>query len=230
MTTQIYHLLPSTWDTNIHQFFIESIGANPGLVYILSLCADVFVILYPIYLIYIYLVWHINHENNYKKLWLQVFLWVVWVFLINITMQYFVRKDRPSFLEGINLIFEHVPNNSFPSDHMAVWLVFGLIIYLSKMAYKADYVNNKVIKMTWLIFIVFGFVMWICRIAVWVHWFSDICGGIFVWWLVSLLIYRLDEYLDPYIYQPIIRLQEWVFDKLYIDKLLWIDNKTKNSE
>ena len=215
----IFHLLPAGLDTSIYQFFANILSSNTSIVYIFSLLADVFVVLYPIRLVYIYLVWHINNSSNYKKLSLQVFFWVLVSFAINISIQYFVRKDRPELLSWVNLIFEHLPNNSFPSDHMAVWLVFGLIIILSKYIYDADYLKNKTIKTMWYIFVALGFIMWICRVVVWVHRFTDICAGVIVWCISAYLIYIWEEFLDRYIYQYIIWLQNWLFDKLYIDKL-----------
>lgn len=216
----IFHLIPATWDQYIHNYFLWILANKPNMVYILSLFADVFVIAYPIWLIYIYLVGHINDKLNYKKLSLQVLTGVLTAFAINIGIQYFVRKDRPDFLGGINLIFKHVPDNSFPSDHMAVGLVFWLVIIISKYVYDADYVGSKVIKNTWIIFLILGFVMWFCRVAIGVHRFTDICMWIVVGSFSSYVVYILDPFLDKYIYKNIIWLQNWLFDKLYIDKIL----------
>ena len=221
-THHIYKLLAAGSDLSIHHFFINLFTGNTGTVYILSLLADIFVLLYPLWLVYIYLVWHINHLPNYKKLSLQIFFWVLLSFAINLSIQHFIRKDRPDLLPWVNLIFEHLPNNSFPSDHMAVGLVFGLIIILSKYIYEADYLKSKTIKTIWYIFMILGFTMWFCRVAVWVHRFTDICAGIVVGSFSAYLLYVLDSYLDRYIYQYIIWLQNWLFDKLYIDKLFWL--------
>ncbi len=218
----IFHLLPAIRDQNIHNFFLSLLSNSPHIVYILSFFADVFVLLYPIWLIYIYLVWHINYKPNYKILSLQVAVGVIISFIINISMQYFIRKDRPDFLPWLNLIFKHVPDNSFPSDHMAVWLVFGLVILTSKYIYDSDYLKNKTIKIMWYIFVILWFVMWTCRVIVWIHRFTDICAGIVVWCISTYLVYAWDIYLNKYIYQNIIWLQDWLFDKLYINKILWL--------
>jgi uncharacterized membrane-anchored protein len=120
MTTQLFQILPAARDASIHDFFATAFANHTNIVFILSILADIFVFVYPFWLIYMYLIGHINHKPNYKKLSLQATSAVVLCFIVNMTIQHFIWKSRPDQLNGIALILKHVPDNSFPSDHMAV--------------------------------------------------------------------------------------------------------------
>ena len=108
--------------------------------------------------------------------------------LINIVIQQFVTKDRPeTVLTGTqHLLLEHLPTNSFPSDHAAVSMAFaialvcGVIYVIVRYSKKNDtshthFMENRK-KFIWLgvFFLAASLIMSVARVAVGVHRPTDI--------------------------------------------------------
>lgn len=104
---------------------------------------------------------------------------IIWI-IISLTIQQFIHIDRPeTALEAAwNLILNHLPSASFPSDHATVSVAF-----LSSLFF-AWY------KKTWLYFSPFVILMLLSRIMWWVHWPFDILAWSIVWYFSSYITFK----------------------------------------
>jgi membrane-associated phospholipid phosphatase len=192
---------------------------SPVLVKLVPLLADVFVFAYPVLLLIWYLTGIVKHKQSIKSEALTIFSWAAYATIINIILQSFLHKDRPIFSwdNSIHLILQDLPTASFPSDHAAIGMVIWLVVAL--IAFKH---NNKFLKSLSLILVLASVIMSISRVAVWVHWPTDIIAG----WGVAIIVASLlsldsiQSLQQQYINTPIIRLQERLFDITWITKIL----------
>lgn len=140
---------------------------------IFGIIADAPIFFLPIFLIWMWLYYVIKNNIEQKKSLLLLFYSTVLALFINIVIQNLVHFDRPeSVLQGTwNLILNHIPDASFPSDHTAVSMAFAIALYFigfRKTAY---------------IFFPIAVLMNVSRVISWVHWPFDII----VWTIVGLL-------------------------------------------
>jgi len=71
---------------------------NELLVWMIPLLADVFVFLYPIYLLVVFLRWTIKKKFYYQSSALFTFFTSVLSVLINIIIQFVLEKSRPNII------------------------------------------------------------------------------------------------------------------------------------
>lgn len=123
----------------------------------------------PLFLIISWLYWTYIKENiDEKKKLLFIFYVTIIAVIINIIIQQFYFEDRP--MSFVKSIIEHVPDNSFPSDHATV--SFSFLFWLLFAWYR---------RVFWW-FLPFVILMNFSRIAWWIHWFFDII----IWLLIGL--------------------------------------------
>ena len=155
-------------------------NSTPSLQHLMPVLSDIFVFSYPIVLVglYIYGIMHFSRRFKYNSLY--VLFATISVFIINFSIQFLVAKDRPEqFVHSQNhILIKHIPDNSFPSDHAAVAFAFASAMSIWAMSSK-----NKHIKLLVLLMWIFCIIMCIARIAVWVHWVSDIL----MWGLIGII-------------------------------------------
>ena len=179
--------------------------------------ADVFVVIYPIFLISIYLYAIIKGKPIVKQGAVYVFFATFLAVLINIGIQCFFYKERPIVvLNQIEaeetLLHDILPTSSFPSDHAVVSMTFAMATLLWWL-----YSKKKFFTRSGVIFLVVSFIMTACRILTLVHWPSDILAWIGLWILVPLLlIIRPVRYtILKYIVNPLIRVEQWIVKKVF---------------
>ncbi len=188
---------------------------SPVLVELVPLLADVFVFTYPVLLLIWYCTGIVKKNQTHKSDALTIFSWAAYATIINIILQSFLHKDRPIFSwdNSIHLILQDLPTASFPSDHAAVGMVIWLVVALIAYNHK-----SKLIKYLALALIFSSIIMSISRVAVWVHWPTDIIAG----WGVAIIVASvlsldsIQSLQQQYINKPIIKLQEWIFTSLHI--------------
>ena len=203
---------PQRW-VNLIQFMNTWVSTSKLLFTIVSVLADVIVFLFPIFLVVVYIVWMKKKNDTFKEFSLRIFSSTVVAALINILIQFFFSKARPeSALEWTwRLLLKHLPTMSFPSDHAAVSMAFGVATYY--FVYLLVWTKVQKIMKRWAIFfILWSIVMSLSRVAVWIHWPTDILAG-WVVWCVGLAIVSV---LPKNIYTRIISLEKklmWLFLK-----------------
>lgn len=177
--------------------------------------ADVFVFLFPILLVVLYIIWLVKKNDKIKESALWVFWSAIITSVVNICVQFFFEKLRPSVLlfgdnSAETILHKFLPNSSFPSDHAAMSMWFAMWLFLW-------WIKNKDKKYTWLgiIFLIFSLIMWFSRVIVWVHWPTDILWWFLIWIIIPLIlsgngIYKL---LKKILIDPFIKLQKLIIKR-----------------
>ena len=177
--------------------------------------ADVFVFLFPILLIIIYLIGIVKGNDKIKESALWIFWSAIITSVINVLIQFFFEKLRPSvLLFGSNdtetILHKFLPNSSFPSDHAAMSMWFAMWILIR-------WIKNKDKKYIWLwiVFLMFSLIMWFSRVMVWVHRPTDIIWGFLIGIIVPLILSRNCVYkiLKKILINPLIKLQKFIIKK-----------------
>lgn len=209
---------PQRWQSLIHILNTATFN-SPVLVKLVPILADVFVFTYPVLLLVWYVTGIIKKDQTLKSQAITIFSWAAYVTIINLTLQSFLHKDRPIFAwdNAIHMILQDLPTASFPSDHAAVSMIVWLMVVL--IAFKQ---KNKLLRLLALALIISSIIMSISRVAVWVHWPTDIIAG----WGVAIIVASLMSFVSirglqqEYINQPLINIQERIFTSLWINKIL----------
>ena len=179
--------------------------------------ADIFVVLYPIFLVCVYLYAIIKKKSVLKQGCIYIFFATLIAVLINIWIQTFFYKERPIVvLNQIEveetLLHDILPTSSFPSDHAVVSMTFAIAALLWWL-----YSKRKFFTRSGVAFLVVSFVMTLCRVLTLVHWPSDIVAWIWLGNLVPLiLIIRPIRYaLIRKVINPIIRFEQRFIEGLF---------------
>ena len=179
--------------------------------------ADIFVVVYPIFLVSVYLYAIVKKKVLLKQWALYIFLVTFLAVLINIFVQCFFYKERPiAVLNQIDtwetLLHDVLPVSSFPSDHAVVSMSFAIITLLWWI-----YNKRKFFTFSWIVLIFISLIMTISRILTLVHWPSDIVAWIWLWVIVPLLlmIRPIRYILLRWIINPIIRFEQWIVKKIF---------------
>lgn len=213
----VIHLVePSRW-MNILNYWIDIQMKYSWIWDLAPIFADIFVIVYPIFLIILY-IYAIYKKKTLLKQWaLFIFFSTFLAVLINILIHMFFYKERPIVvLNQVNtwetLLHEVLPVSSFPSDHAVVSMCFAVTTLLWWI-----YSKKKFFTLSWIVLIFISLVMTISRILTLVHWPSDIVAWIWIWILLPLLfMFRpLRYFLLRYIINPIIRFEQFLLKKLF---------------
>ncbi len=179
--------------------------------------ADVFVIIYPIFLVWIYLFAMIKKKPQIKQWALYIFFATLIAVLINIWIQTFFYKERP--IVALNqveveetLLHDMLPTSSFPSDHAVVSMSFAIATLLWWI-----YNRKKFFMRSGFLLVFVSLIMTLCRIFTLVHWPSDILAWLWLWILVPLiLMVRPFRYaLLRYVINPIVRFEQWFIGTLF---------------
>jgi len=204
---------PQWWEKLLHQA-IEIVNNNPWLEQFAPIGADIFVFLYPIFLVALYLKGIIKKEKEAKEGALFIFFSCLFCTLINIGIQRFFYKQRPNAIlyddTEETILHQFLPESSFPSDHAVVSMSFALATLFR--GYKA---KNKKIIFAGYSFVVISLVMCCCRIFTVVHWPSDIIGGILLSLILTIVFSQtsLFSLMKKYLITPCINLQEKIFKR-----------------
>ncbi len=210
-------LIEPSWGMNILQWWIDIQDKYAFISELAPVLADIFVVVYPIFLVLIYLYAIIKKKSLIKQWALYIFFATLAAVLINIWIQTFFYKERPIVVLNQveteeTLLHEILPISSFPSDHAVVSMAFAMATLLWWLCNR-----KKFFIWSWVIFIIISFIMTTCRILTLVHRPSDIFAWLILWALVPLLlIIRPIRYaLIRYIVNPIIRFEQWFVETLF---------------
>lgn len=104
------------------------------------------------------------------------------------------QHPRPDTILPVHELLFSRPENSFPSDHTGFLIAIGTYYLLSKNP-----------RLGWT-FLVLGLIVGLSRIAVAVHYPTDIIGGIISGMIGGWIIFALRSPLQNYLYNPILGL------------------------
>ena len=210
-------LIEPTWWINVLEWGISLQGRYTWISNLAPIFADAFVIIYPIFLIAIYVYAIIKKKNVIKQWALYIFFAILIAVLINIWIQCFFYKERPIVtLNQVDawetLLHEILPVSSFPSDHAVVSMCFAMATLL-----RWIYSKKNFYKWSGIFLLIVSFIMTSCRILTLVHRPSDVVAWIGLWILVPLfLIIKPVRYtLVRFVINPVIRFEEWIVKKLF---------------
>lgn len=207
---------PSRW-MDILNWWIDIQTKYEWIANLAPICADIFVVAYPVFLLSIYLYAIIKKKPLVKQGALFIFFVTLIAVLINIWVQTFFLKERP--IVALNhveaeetLLHEILPSSSFPSDHAVVSMAFAMATLLWWLCNK-----RRFFIWSGVFFIIISLIMTACRILTLVHWPSDIVAWLWLWILVSLLlIVRPFRYsILRCLVNPIIRFEQWFIWTLF---------------
>ncbi len=145
--------------------------------------------------VYLYFIARKRHEA------LLAFYSMLLALMINQIIGLFYFHNRP-FMDGLGrTIFQHVAENSFPSDHTTFMLAIACSLFLSLHTRKVG-----------LLLIFVGIIGGSFRVFIGVHYPFDIMGGIFVG-AISAIIMQLQSQRVKFIDQYIFKLEEKIFKR-----------------
>lgn len=179
--------------------------------------ADVFVFIYPIFLIALYLYWMIKGKIEQKKEAIFIFISCFFSVAANILSQQFFDKKRPIYELWIQdfdetILHNFLPSTSFPSDHAVV--TFSVAMWTWLIAHKHK--NKKLMRRGYFLFLI-AIITVLCRIWTKVHRTTDILAWTIMGLLVPIVLtipfcYNL---IDKRIFTPIINFEERIIKKFF---------------
>jgi len=120
---------------------------------------------------------------------------------INQIIGFFYFHNRP-FMDGLGTtLFQHVQENSFPSDHTTFMLAIACSLFLSPHTRKAG-----------LLLILVGIIGGSCRVFIGIHYPFDIMGSILIG-AMSAIIIQLQAQKIKFIDQFIFKLEDKIFKR-----------------
>lgn len=186
---QTWTIYEPSWWKNFMLFLNDLVSSNQFIFKFASICADAVVFLFPIILLWFYLYGYKNNQLLYKKGSIKILLWIIIAIIVTILTQQFVWKDRPESLPWLDLILAHVPTMSFPSDHATVWFAMWMGSILFGLMIKR-YLNNTKIYNRSILLLILIILMVLSRVAVAIHWTTDIIAGAVIWAICAYIAYR----------------------------------------
>jgi undecaprenyl-diphosphatase len=110
--------------------------------------------------------------------------------------------NRP-FIDGLgHTILNHVPENSFPSDHTTFMFTIAIYLYMK--------LENKIIGES---LFILSFIGGLSRVFVGVHYPFDIVGSIFIS-LIAFIIINKFEFKLQIVNDSILKIEEKIFKKI----------------
>ena len=152
--------------------FLNNLVSDPAVFKIVSILADIFVFAYPILLLGLFIYGMKKAKKEYQFGSISIFISVAVSALITLAVQQLIWKERPESLPGLELILEHVPTISFPSDHATVSMAIavGTFLIARQMGWR------KILLLAFFLFDA-SILMCLSRVAVAIHWPTDILAG-----------------------------------------------------
>jgi len=166
--------------------YLNSFTENEIITNIVLILSDSPIFFLPIFLLSTWIYYTIKSNKEEKTKILRIFYAPLLAIFINYFVKFFIEVERPeTILEATwKLILEHVPDNSFPSDHSSVWIAFtfALLFFWYKKVFFA--------------FLPFAVAMILSRVIAWVHWPLDVIAWFVVWLVSAFVIYKTSDKLD----------------------------------
>lgn len=136
----------------------------------------------PLFLLALLLYFLLRNYKKYKYLLIRVILSGAFAYATVLGLRFFLQRPRPFLvIREAHLLLPLKESFSLPSGHTAFLFAVSLVLFLHK-------------KTAGTVFIIFSFLVGVSRIAVGMHWPSDIIAGTLVGVLFALLIFEIAEW------------------------------------
>lgn len=145
---------------------------DPTVFKIVSILADIFVFTYPLLLLGLFIYGMKKAKKEFQYGSISIFISVVCATLITLVVQQLIWKERPESLPGLDLILQHVPTISFPSDHATISMAIAVGTFL-----VARQMGWKKIRLLSFFLLSVSVLMCLSRVAVAIHRPTDILAG-----------------------------------------------------
>ena len=202
------------WGKHLMVWLNEWINKHYILTKLVPFTADIFVFTYPVYLVALYLIGITKRKEYFKDAAMYIFFSSAIAAGVNIVVKFFVDKQRPEeyITNKNNLILDHLPTAPFPSDHAAV----AAAVAMSTMIWWIRHKDKTFVRLSWFFWLA-CLVMSVSRVAVAIHWPTDVLVGIGVGILSAwiLLRKRIWAWVKRTILTPLIALEKWIFKKVF---------------
>ena len=179
--------------------------------------ADIFVFVYPIFLLAIYFYWMIKQKLQQKIEALFIFFSCFFSAAANILSQQFFDKKRPIYELWIQdfdetILHNFLPSTSFPSDPAVVTFSIAMGTWLIAHKHK----NKKLAIWAYFLFLI-AIITVLCRIWTTVHRTTDILAGTIMWLLIPiiLIIPSCYKFIEKWIFIPIVNFEERIIKKIF---------------
>lgn len=209
-------LIEPSWGMDILQWWMDIQTKYEWIANLAPTFADIFVVLYPIFLVAIYLYAIIKKKTQIKQWAIYIFVATFIAVLVNIWIQTFFYKERPIVVLNQvqteeTLLHDILPTSSFPSDHAVVSMAVAMATLLWWL-----YNKRKFFIWSGSIFIIVSLIMTLCRILTLVHRPSDIFAWLILWALVPLIlmIRPIRYFMIRHVINPIVRFEQWFVEML----------------
>lgn len=171
--------------------------ATAGLSPVAAFVADAPVLTYPFLLIGLWLVGRFQDKPQLKVAALTSFFAVIFAAVCSLALQALFPAERPegAMSNAGNLLLSVIPTASFPSDHSA-----------AAFAFAVGLIGSRLLRTGWA-YVAIGAAMALSRVAIGVHFFSDVIAGALLGALVAFVITRRTPaaFLFRVLYAPLIR-------------------------
>ena len=211
----MFPLQEPLWWQSLVMYLNDYMKYHDFLITIVPITADIFVFFFPVLLVVLYIIGMVKKNDNIKESSLWIFWSAIITSVVNVCLQFFFEKARPSVLifgqlDTETLLHKFLPNSSFPSDHaaMSMWFAIGILLLWIRN-------KKKIYIWLWVIFLLFSLIMWVSRIMVWVHWPTDIIWGFLIWIIVPIILFSKPVYglLKKFLIDPLIKLQKKIINR-----------------
>lgn len=207
---------PSRW-TSFMQRWLNLQDQFPFLKELASTWADIFVIIYPIFLIWLYLYWICKRDFNSKQWALFIFFSTLFSVITNIIIQCFFSRQRPIYsynqIETVETpLHNFLPSSSFPSDHAVVSMSFAVTTLARWIISKKKRIIRSGI---WLIIV--SLIMTECRILTLVHRPTDILWWLALWIIIPIIlsIKTIRNNMIKFLINPTIEFEKYIIKKIF---------------
>ena len=206
------------WGKNL-LLWMHQLMQNPFLFQWIPVLADVFVFVYPVYLVVLYVYAMVYKVVVQKQSALWIFFAAMISMVFNMIVQLFVVKDRPDVVMDLLyqkkedlILYNYLPEWSFPSDHVTM----GVTIAMATLLWGLRYKKKWYVYFSLFLFAI-AIVMWWARITIGIHRPTDVIGGCVVGIAIPLILFhkKIYPYLQSWAIDPLIRVEEWVWKKIF---------------
>lgn len=193
----MFHIVEPQWGIDLLMSLHTWMMNDPKLMYWIPKFADIFVFVYPVYLMILY--FRKRGTDFYKKAALFIATSTFVTLFVNLFIQLFLGKQRPNIVLGLldekteSILHNYLPTSSFPSDHAGL----SMAIAMATLVWGIQQKDKRFFWLSLPLFM-FSLIMGFCRITAAIHWPTDVLAGFVVGLVVPMVLMnrKIYNFLD----------------------------------